>query len=115
MQREIKFRLWDKHRKIMFYEGEQLPECDELYCDDWTMFWSRLKILQNDYILMQYTNLKDKDGREIFEGDKVLIGYNRLGVVEVQFQNGGYNVSKFDLSKVRVIGDIYTEDASGSK
>ena len=60
MKREIKFRAWDNLRKEMF-----LPASINLfigtprYCGD----------DPQDTLLMQYTGLKDKNGKEIYEGD----------------------------------------------
>jgi len=67
-KREIKFRVWDKRDKRMRDIG---------YLD----FEGRVQILENDhpskvrnkkdFVLMQYTGLKDKNGTEIYEGDIV--------------------------------------------
>ncbi len=59
--RELKFRAWDIASKKMFY-----PDTE----DGWGIDNGRLHLLPNT-ILMQYTGLKDKNGVEIYEGDKV--------------------------------------------
>jgi uncharacterized phage protein (TIGR01671 family) len=53
MKREIKFRAWENDRKIMCYGYETYISDAE----------------KNNYPLMQFTGLKDKNGNEIFEGD----------------------------------------------
>lgn len=51
MSREVKFRAWHKNAKCM---------CMDVTTD----------LLNRDYLVfMQYTGLKDKNGKEIYEGD----------------------------------------------
>ncbi|XOT26558.1 YopX family protein [Bacillus subtilis subsp. subtilis] len=66
--REIKFRAWDENSQEMIYEvgitpegiPYSIPENAE-GCDQFNYFLTCHK--------MQYTGLKDKNGREIYEGD----------------------------------------------
>lgn len=68
MNREIKFRAWNTHTKTMIDLKKITPlaldqnigECDGLFLP-----------FQDVFILMQYTGLKDKNGKEIYEGDIV--------------------------------------------
>ena len=59
--REIKFRAWDDVEKRMYYGNTE-------QFDD--MLGFRFQHFETDKpVYMQYTGLKDKNGREIYEGD----------------------------------------------
>lgn len=59
--REIKFRVWN---------GEAMVSPD--YIDrNGIAHWKENSIPQSSGELMQYTGLKDKKGKEIYEGDKL--------------------------------------------
>ena len=73
--REIKFRAWDKNEEMfdkmnynpfcegnrLFFKDGQLREV----CGPRDETWDE----PSDLILMQYTGFKDKNGKEIYEGD----------------------------------------------
>lgn len=98
MNRVIKFRAWDKNKKEMF---DPVGEMD----------------LNNDGV-MQFTGLKDKNGKEIYEGDIVKDCSDSDLVFEVKWDNdwAGYKLPEsfdeeynYPISQItlEVIGNIY--------
>jgi uncharacterized phage protein (TIGR01671 family) len=71
--REIKFRVWDKDSETMIYDVGITPKNDGFV--PYQIPVNTHDSDQFDYylngILMQYTGLKDKNGKEIYEGDIV--------------------------------------------
>jgi uncharacterized phage protein (TIGR01671 family) len=83
---------------------------------DGTRTYFREMSLDPDTILMQYTNLKDKNGTEIWEGDLVRIkihGDDPL-ISPIEFAHAGFWPIDYDTEygwpapdELEVIGNIY--------
>jgi uncharacterized phage protein (TIGR01671 family) len=81
--REIKFRAWDKScNKMRGLDG--VKDCFSLRSDGFC---------NEDYILMQFIGLTDKNGVEIFEFDIVKNPQGKIG--EVVFHEGKFCLKSF--------------------
>ena len=102
--REIKFRAWDKQNKRML-SWKEIQTIEK----DWS--FRLVKVFSDKkYTLTQYTNLKDRNGNEIYEGDvvKTPIGtgmvFERLGCWFVEhLKELGY----FPSHELEIVGNIY--------
>ncbi|MGC7931275.1 YopX family protein [Lysinibacillus sp. VIII_CA] len=89
MSREIKFRAWDKSSEYMHSNVQSGVYEDP---DEWTEFSTVLGL--ECFEVMQYTGLKDKNGKEIFEGD--IVEYNDFN----SLRTGGHAEDKIIVGKV---------------
>lgn len=101
--REIKFRAWHKQLKDMIY--------NDLCKNPFDTFWYNDGEFSDMYELMQYTGLKDKNGKEIYEGDKVKCG-SKTRVVEFDNKSASFMMDCLyfmDGQNTEVIGNIYED------
>ena len=119
--RSIKFRAWNKEKNIMVYEDEDGSSeyFDGVCLSDIQMVNSIFKTDFNQYEWMQYTGLKYKNGKEIYEGDilKVYDDFFKEGLDDlygvVKFNNGRFYLDTFKSYPnecwvyFEVVGNIY--------
>lgn len=111
--REIKFRAWHKELRIMVYRG--------VYDRNWYTKDKDGKLFEgihpddrHEMILMQFTGLKDCNGKQIYEGD-IVKPYStektkNLSVIVYDFNQfrikGTYLYWNWDLRQVEIVGNI---------
>ena len=104
MNRTVKFRAWDKDGKEMFEVGQLWFPVgrDIIVCGRGGCLTGR------DLVLMQYTGLADKNGKEIYEGDVIREGSEIGGVEYFRTRFIVRGVTNWPPSEQsEVIGNIY--------
>ena len=136
MQDRFKFRAWHKKRKKM-YDVLHFHTATWDNGGEWvtakgfniiTQQYIHIQIEPKDSFIMQCTGLKDKNGREIYDGDilkfKLLEDFAAFGTNEkyveiiapVIYEYGGFFIEQSEnsiflgqlpMSEIEVVGNIY--------
>lgn len=129
MNREIKFRAWNKHKNKMINSVAILgiwekfvTGFDRDYIHN-SQDWGSQEDFAYDFELMQFTGLQDKNGKDIYEGDILSPISSEMYPYWVEFDDGEFclyskygrwgSISKMHPTcdrlniKINIIGNIY--------
>lgn len=122
--REIKFRVWNEDKKKMIYpnydnvgdvhQGIQLMPDSSGHIKDFNIDEPVKDIIvsfdKNTGNLMQFTGLKDKDGKEIYEGDIVRFPKYAYPDNDMSIGAGVYVIKDFIWGMKELLKDVWHID-----
>lgn len=118
MKREIKFRAWDTREGRMFNVQTICPGIGATEDDRWGDKGHYIPDCRLE--LMQFTGLKDKNGKEIYEGD-IVKRNNRVKTATPDWSTKNYVVNwdkveaKYMLNDETTWGMIYELEVIGNQ
>lgn len=131
MNREIKFRAWDSVHNRMIYSDKHLgymPFDDNCFCNyDFNISKKGVYCFayddyndeitnETDLPIMMWTGLKDKNGKDVYEGDLLKSYYEKPGIIKWNDKLGAFQVKGIPSQtmkrchEMKVIGNIYENE-----
>lgn len=114
MNREIKFRAWDKENKKFFEPATRLNAMTiSITLNGEIIGHPNIGEITSLYVLNQYTGIDDVTGKQIYEGDiikDVSAKPSFEGIRSVDYYYGSFGVKDYhlwQLPKIEVVGNIF--------